>query len=353
MLNGITLSGFGIEGATAAAGIQVYTSEKCRVLDNVIKNNYHGIIIKHGSRNHFEGNTVSGNKIHGFYVASSRSNTFTGNFAESNGNPGRGYGFYLYFSDRCVLDNNTSSGNNGCGICLHEANDNVIKNNLIESNANFGIRLSKSSNTTLTGNVLSGNETNFDVLGETLAHYTHHVSESNTSDGEPIHYEVIVPVDMAEGGSGEEQASERNTVSGKKSIGRGAGLLIASSKAISRRKGGVITFSLKGGSANRTKRYLILGSLSGTNPGIPLPGEKAVLPLRWDGFTSFIITFMNTKAFSGFMGELDSRGNASAVFRTMGPLPPDMVGLAFTFAYALHDQGWNFVSYPVNIRIKP
>jgi len=42
---------------------------------------------------------------------------------------------------------------------------------------------------------------------------------------------------------------------------------------------GVVHFDLDAGVENAGRTYFLLGSLSGTSPGIPLPGGQATLPL--------------------------------------------------------------------------
>jgi len=114
--------------------------------------------------------------------------------------------------------------------------------------------------------------------------------------------------------------------------------------------GGLINLSLTAGQANANRQYIILGSVSGTAPGLKLPGGLAVLPLNWDNFTSAMIDHINTPYFVNFAGVLDSSGNDAAVFNTLGPMPSGLTGTYFSFAFALR-QPWDFVSNPVSIEI--
>ena len=79
----------------------------------------------------------------------------------------------------------------------------------------------------------------------------------------------------------------------------------------------------------------MLGSITGTSPGTPLPGGQATLPLNWDAFTDLVLTLANTPIFAGFMATLDSTGNSTAKLDSFGPLPNGFVGLKLYFAYAL------------------
>lgn len=114
--------------------------------------------------------------------------------------------------------------------------------------------------------------------------------------------------------------------------------------------GGASDFILCAGTANAKREYFLLGSMSGTAPGIPLPGGKAVLPLNWDVFTGIVIQCINSSMFLNFMGILDDTGTAKAQFDTLGPLPPEMIGMVMYYAYALN-KPWNYASTPVEIGI--
>ena len=115
--------------------------------------------------------------------------------------------------------------------------------------------------------------------------------------------------------------------------------------------GGAIEFTLHGKAGNAGREYFILGSVTGTAPGLLLPGGKAVLPINFDLFTEFVIAHIDSLIFVDFMGALDpATGDATATFNAEGLLKPEMEGWALSFAYALTFP-WNFVSNPVVIDI--
>jgi hypothetical protein len=130
------------------------------------------------------------------------------------------------------------------------------------------------------------------------------------------------------------------------------GPLSLTGNGISAAKGGSLFLNLSAGSANTSRNYVILGSISGTTPGVPLPGGMATLPINWDIFTDLALSLVNAPAFSGFMGTLKTGGKASAKLDTMGPLPSAAVGLNMSFAYAL-SAPWDYASNGVNIEIVP
>jgi regulation of enolase protein 1 (concanavalin A-like superfamily) len=88
---------------------------------------------------------------------------------------------------------------------------------------------------------------------------------------------------------------------------------LASDRAgFSAASGGTIAMDLAMGAANKGQIYLILGSLSGSFPGIPLPGG-AKLPINFDTMTSLSLTFAgNPGIFPSSVGLLSATGTAKA-----------------------------------------
>lgn len=128
--------------------------------------------------------------------------------------------------------------------------------------------------------------------------------------------------------------------------------LTADTKTISE-SGGVVSFDMHGGSAYANQEYFLLGSVSGTKPGIPLPGG-AILPLNWDALTQAIINLVNTPMFPGFYGTTTGTGYTNARLNTMGGLPPGMVGIKLYFACGMNDGTGKYgVSNSVHVEIVP
>jgi hypothetical protein len=100
--------------------------------------------------------------------------------------------------------------------------------------------------------------------------------------------------------------------------------------------------------ANRN--YLVLGGLSGTQPGKLLPGGTAWLPLNWDLFTDLVVQLVNTPNLQDFMGTLDEEGGGEAILNL--PPVPGAAGITLYFAYAVNGP-WDFASNPVAIDIIP
>jgi len=130
--------------------------------------------------------------------------------------------------------------------------------------------------------------------------------------------------------------------------------LVPYTQTISASEGGTIPFALNAGAGHALGDYVLLGGVSGTTPGVPLPGG-AVLPLNWDWITRVILTHLDSAKFQDFMGTLDGTGSETALFNTLGPMSGGWAGITLYFAYALpypDPHGW-FASNPVDIMIVP
>lgn len=104
--------------------------------------------------------------------------------------------------------------------------------------------------------------------------------------------------------------------------------------SISAANGGKVDFQLNAGVSNQYRQYMLIGGVTGMWPGILLP-DGTVLPLNWDAFTWISISLANTPVFPNTLSQLNSIGQSTAAFDTLGPLPSTMVGLTLFFAYAL------------------
>ncbi|MFH1998768.1 MAG: hypothetical protein ABIK28_03760 [Planctomycetota bacterium] len=117
--------------------------------------------------------------------------------------------------------------------------------------------------------------------------------------------------------------------------------------------GGTVNFLLNAGSSHAGRNYLMLGGVTGTYPGYPLPGGYVTLPLNWDIFTDLALSLANTVIFPGFLGTMDGNGQSAAQLYWPGPsMPPGSVGTIIYFAYCL-GWPWEFASNPVEIEIVP
>jgi len=119
-------------------------------------------------------------------------------------------------------------------------------------------------------------------------------------------------------------------------------------KVLSARTGGTVDFILDAGSENAHRNYLLLGSVTGTEPGFSLPGGE-ILPLNWDAFTDTVLALANTPLFANFMGGLDMMGREAAQLNAP-PIDPQFVGVNMHYAFCVNNP-FDFVSNPVEIEI--
>lgn len=98
---------------------------------------------------------------------------------------------------------------------------------------------------------------------------------------------------------------------------------------ISAATGGTANFTINAGPLYQSAGYRVLGSITGTSPGITL--NHVNIPLNFDVFMIDTILYANSSALPGFFGTLDATGSAAAALIT-GPLPPAAVGLQMDFA---------------------
>lgn len=77
--------------------------------------------------------------------------------------------------------------------------------------------------------------------------------------------------------------------------------------------------------------YLLVGSITGTAPGVPL-GGGLVLPIVPDAYTDFILFGANSPTFPGSLGLLDASGDAEAAVVVPPGVHPGLIGTTFHYA---------------------
>lgn len=111
------------------------------------------------------------------------------------------------------------------------------------------------------------------------------------------------------------------------------------------------TLVLDAGAERAGDLYLVLGSLSGTAPGLPTPA--GILPLVADSYLQATLALPNTVVLKGSLGLLDSAGRARAFFE-----PPNLGALhgkLVHHAYVALDPGGalSFLSNAVPTKLVP
>ena len=97
--------------------------------------------------------------------------------------------------------------------------------------------------------------------------------------------------------------------------------------------GGAQTLTLQAGAANAGRSYLVLGSVSGTSPGLPING--VVLPLAFDAYTNLTIALANSGTHQNTLGSLDAFGTATSSIHIPAGLSPTLAGLVLHHAYVV------------------
>lgn len=109
----------------------------------------------------------------------------------------------------------------------------------------------------------------------------------------------------------------------------------------------VLGFRIAGDPALGGSSYALLGTLSGTTPGVALGAE--ILPLVPDTLFLTLLGALGSPALPGFTGQLAPHGTAYATFDTQVPIPVGMAGLTAHFAWFTY-QPSIAVSEPVAVR---
>ena len=116
-----------------------------------------------------------------------------------------------------------------------------------------------------------------------------------------------------------------------------AGNLTGSPAALSLSTGGVQQLEIEAGAACAALDYIVLGSKSGTSPGLPLDG--LLLPLNVDGYTLATLMEPNRPPLGNTYGLLDAGGRATATITVPTGLPAGLAGLTLHHAGLLLDSG--------------
>lgn len=114
-------------------------------------------------------------------------------------------------------------------------------------------------------------------------------------------------------------------------------LLSADTSLISLAIGGSQAFSLHAGPGHGGATYLLLGSASGTSPGVLL--GSAPTPLNIDFYFLFTLASVNQAPLESSFGVLDESGQAAASITVPPGLDPSLAGLELHHAYVLTDEG--------------
>ena len=129
--------------------------------------------------------------------------------------------------------------------------------------------------------------------------------------------------------------------------------LSADTRGVSLTEGGQQTLSLEAGAEHAGKLYWVLGSATGTSPGMELLGAK--LPLVHDAYFDFTLKHPNSAALVHTLGMLDApKGSDVAAIAVAPGLDPLLLGLVLHHAFVVLDGGSiDLVSNPVSLTLTP
>jgi hypothetical protein len=126
-----------------------------------------------------------------------------------------------------------------------------------------------------------------------------------------------------------------------------APLLKVTPTLLSQSSGGSLQFALNAPD-QAGALYLLFGSVSGVQPGIPL-GGGLLLPLNWDAYSNFTAANPNSPPLANSVGTLGTLGQGSASF-SVGPgqIPAPLVGALMHHAYVTLDFAGPVISLASN-----
>lgn len=116
--------------------------------------------------------------------------------------------------------------------------------------------------------------------------------------------------------------------------------------------GGTATFTINIGPNLNGHEYLVLGTASGTAPGMNLP-NGIHLPINWDAFSDLTMLLANSPVLPNTWGTLDATGSASAQLVLPGPLDPGLVGTNLDFAVITRSGAFTFATTATRVSLAP
>ena len=172
--DGIRIEGFTITGGRC--GIYILSNNNKIINNNIISNNYDGILLWHSIGNSISNNNIS-NNYDGIDLGYSDNNSISNNIISSNNHEGIG----LWDSNNNMISNNIISSNNDNGIYFKDSNNNSISENNISSNNYWGVVLWNSSKNTIEINKFIND-------GLSVGYSYGNIVKDNTVNGKPLVY---------------------------------------------------------------------------------------------------------------------------------------------------------------------
>lgn len=126
--------------------------------------------------------------------------------------------------------------------------------------------------------------------------------------------------------------------------------LSSNTSAVSITNGGSQTLAINVGVGSAKTGYWVAGSVTGTEPGIPL--GHVLLPLRYDVYTAYTVAAPNSPVLSSSRGVLDENGQGEATFHVPRGLPAVAMGVSIHHAFITY-TGTTILgaSNPVSVKL--
>ncbi len=183
---GSTIKWFTVKDNTNSGTSGIYLgAQNCKIIENTLTNNYHGITLYNSNNNTLSGNILTNNQGVGIYLIHSDNNTLSKNNITNNNGDGiclvnystnnkifgnailnnKFDGIYLDFSDKNKIYVNNLTSNRFDGIEIWGSNNNIIYGNTVTSNTINGMGIYGSNGTSISGNNIKNNGA-LDGVGE-------------------------------------------------------------------------------------------------------------------------------------------------------------------------------------------
>jgi hypothetical protein len=135
-------------------------------------------------------------------------------------------------------------------------------------------------------------------------------------------------------------------------IASAAEALTTTATSLSMSAGFSATFGIQAPLSYASGVYILLGSTSGSCPGLPFVGYGTA-PLGYDLFTAYTLTGPYVPEMTGYVGFLNGAASATAAINIAPGAYPTLVGVTFTHAFAATNFGEVLFSNPVSFTIAP
>lgn len=376
---------------TCENGFYIYKSDHNTARDCIITNcGENGLHLVKSSENEMEGCTISYSGLSGIHISNeSPSNRIMNCLIVDS----KRFGIYILESPLSEIIGNHISRLGpfylSTAILFNTAHASLISGNTMLGGGEWGFKFSYSDHLTIENNIIAEfrfgiefNQVNYSLirdnsflhcLGSQFRMYTsndntiyhndflsslNNVSDNGTNawdDGYPSggnYWSTYTGVDLDGDGIGDSPRHiSGGSVDNYPLMTPANRMFFSDWETLSEITGGQVDFSIEGGTSNAGRTYLVVGGISGTNPGQALPGGLVTLPVNFDDFTNLIVfPYLNTAYFVDFLGQLDAHGRAYPTLNA--PALPGFAGITMHYAFCCNSP-FDLASNAVEVEVLP